>query len=440
MPVDVGGHRLAYPVGSPCPILRRRSPPMRTIRGKLLIGIGGLSAAMVLLAGSLVAALGRYSHMADQISARAMRLSPASELPLAVDRVRAANRRWCDGVSGGGMLHAGGLLGESGLTVRRAGVSAAVLDLQFAMQRYGRTLQPGDRSIEPLVARIDAVDRASSQPAMMSVDPVTRDNLLAMQLTELSESTSRHVARLHRSIAGATESLRADFRGGVTLAGGVFAVVLIGVAILVAYLHVDVLQPFRLLVDGCRLIASEQQYDMRLDLGRDDELGALAAAMNQMTDRFQSTCQSLRMVNVSLNQAVRDRSDEVIRNEQLASVGFLAAGFAHEINNPMATIAWSAESLERRVEEWQTDLSDDKHADMFEQLGTGLRRIGGEAFRCSDITKSMLDLSRLSDCQRGRRCHRAAGPRRRFDGRGGRSVPLQNDRSARATYNSVDER
>lgn len=37
---------------------------------------------------------------------------------------------------------------------------------------------------------------------------------------------------------------------------------------------------------------------------------------------------------------------------------------------------------------------------MFAQLTTGLKRIGAEAFRCSDITKAMLDLSRLSDCRR----------------------------------------
>ena len=75
-----------------------------------------------------------------------------------------------------------------------------------------------------------------------------------------------------------------------------------------------------------------------------DEIADLAEAMNDMTRRFQD-------IRDDLDRQVQERTKQVVRNEQLASVGFLAAGVAHEINNPLASIAMCAESLEGRIGE-----------------------------------------------------------------------------------------
>lgn len=78
------------------------------------------------------------------------------------------------------------------------------------------------------------------------------------------------------------------------------------------------------------------------------------------------------------------------RAEKLAAVGRLAAGIVHEINNPLATIAACAESMEQRVDEGAFEGSDSV-LDLSEYLGL----IKSEAFRCKTITTDLLDFSRV---------------------------------------------
>ena len=63
-----------------------------------------------------------------------------------------------------------------------------------------------------------------------------------------------------------------------------------------------------------------------------------------------------------------ERTKQVVRSEQLASVGFLAAGVAHEINNPLASIAMCAESLEGRLAERGARRTTTEHARSITQL------------------------------------------------------------------------
>ena len=117
-------------------------------------------------------------------------------------------------------------------------------------------------------------------------------------------------------------------------------------------------------------------------------MAELAEAMNDMTARFQA-------IRDDLDRQVQERTKQVVRSEQLASVGFLAAGVAHEINNPLASIAMCAESLEGRFH----GLLDETNAD-HSVMKSYLRMIQSEAFRCKEITEKLLDFSRIGQSRR----------------------------------------
>lgn len=105
---------------------------------------------------------------------------------------------------------------------------------------------------------------------------------------------------------------------------------------------------------------------------------------------------AIAMENASLYEEVRRSyeqlrfsQDLLLRQEKLASLGRLAAGFAHEINNPLSSVAGFAEALQRRAQASQ--LHDmEKFQDLPEYLGF----IQQEVARASAIVRHLLDFAR----------------------------------------------
>jgi signal transduction histidine kinase len=154
-----------------------------------------------------------------------------------------------------------------------------------------------------------------------------------------------------------------------------------------------VFDPIRDLESGVNRVA-QGDLSHRIELHSGDEMEDLARAFNGMLGRL---CE----LYADLAGQVNERSKQLVRSERLASVGFLAAGVAHEINNPLASIAFCGEALEARVGELLRHLrATGSGQEEFEVFSKYLKMIQEEAFRCKRITERLLEFSRTGEPRR----------------------------------------
>ena len=104
-------------------------------------------------------------------------------------------------------------------------------------------------------------------------------------------------------------------------------------------------------------------FNYRIEVQRNDELGKLQHSFNEMT------------------QKIAETESQLYQSNKLASVGQLAAGIAHEINNPLTGILTFSSLLLSQT---------DQDPAVREDLETIVR----ETKRCRDIVKGLLDFSR----------------------------------------------
>ncbi len=121
-----------------------------------------------------------------------------------------------------------------------------------------------------------------------------------------------------------------------------------------------------------------------------DEIGHLADRFNKMVSSIQAMKRELEEWGRTLEEKVKIRTEELIavqnqmaQSAKLASIGRLAAGVAHEINNPLGGIlTFSMLALEDCNE--------------MDPLHKNLEVIVKQTMRCRETVKSLLDFARQS--------------------------------------------
>ncbi|HEX5473011.1 MAG TPA: ATP-binding protein [Lacipirellulaceae bacterium] len=383
------------------------------IRRKLQLGLALLATSVLTLFGSAYYGLYAYRGLVKSLSARSAELPLAdqlrdylAELHETLSQVEDRQHR-LDEISGSELAANGsdqnvwdadGILRQKCRT--QFDLFCQTLDQyrdQLNSNRARSEDDIGDDTFErETLAKIDDVRerirrRDTEDPSGWRLDNETQVSQLRKDVEKLRERTAELPSHLHNRFRQLASEVHNEYRWAICLAWGT--------AILTSILLVSAIQLFRkwiarplaVLVRGSREVAAGK-FDHRIHLETEDEMRELADSMNAMTNRFQE-------IRDDLDRQVRERTKQVVRSEQLASVGFLAAGVAHEINNPLASIAMCSESLEGRLADLWNHVGGSDAAER-DVVRSYLEMIQKEAFRCKQITEKLLDFSRMGDPER----------------------------------------
>src|SRR5581483_4509686 len=213
----------------------------------------------------------------------------------------------------------------------------------------------------PGISASDLRSAKSVSDRVRSVKLFGQDHLLLS--TNLQDTTAKPLGELFviRSFAKAQATLT-----GLRRNVAVFWIAGIIVALILTYvLSRRILEPVRTLDRAAEEVA-RRNYDYRVPVETNDELGRLAITFNQMCDSIQHA------------------REDLIRQEQISTISRLSSSIVHDLRNPLAAIYGGAEMLV------DMQLSSEQQRRLAANIYSSSRRI-------QELLQELLDVSRAND-------------------------------------------
>jgi len=190
---------------------------------------------------------------------------------------------------------------------------------------------------------------------------------------------------------GQLESLYTSARNRVIVL--FFAIASVGFILIIGityYMIKNITRPIGEIVEATRDI-SAGRFDHEVRATSQGEMAQLAESFNTMLKSLRQMKGDLEDWGRTLEDKVAERTEELVamqarvnQSERLASLGMLAAGVAHEINNPLGgVLSLTALALE--------DMSED------DANRKNLEEVVRQSERCREIVRGLLEFSRLSE-------------------------------------------
>ena len=249
---------------------------------------------------------------------------------------------------------------------------------------HGTARQPSEMaaSLAPYVRGIrnhGAALRSAGEPGA-AADKLER----LREINQLGQEANRQLERMSSALLLRVESLqRKSTEVGERARRLIVASMLLVVvgAMLTAYLIAGrLLKPVRELLAGTGHVM-QGDFGYRVPIVEKDEIGELARSFNAMAQEIQEHRDQLEKMVQAKTAELKQAQDSLLQSEKLASIGLLASGVAHELNNPLTSILMNINLLMEETGN-QPDLQEE------------LERISEDTVRCKRIIDDLRDFSR----------------------------------------------
>jgi two-component system NtrC family sensor kinase len=137
-------------------------------------------------------------------------------------------------------------------------------------------------------------------------------------------------------------------------------------------------------------IIEKGRLDHRLRIDSGDEIELVSKQFNSMASKLEESHQNLERKVEERTRELKESQEAMVQQEKMVGVGQLAAGIAHELNTPLGTIIGYAQML--REDLAQQPAAAASRADVEEIIG--------QAGRCRDLVKNLLNFSRRSSTEK----------------------------------------
>lgn len=177
------------------------------------------------------------------------------------------------------------------------------------------------------------------------------------------------------------------------IAAYVFVFLAVISVVLCAILWKLVSTPVSMLAEGMHRVGSGD-LEYKVTISTKDEMGELAQSFNMMTGELSRAKAELIAWGTKLEKMVEEKTEmiknaqaQLIQSEKLASLGRMAAGVAHEINNPLTGVITFGHFLLKAL---PPDSQEKKDVEVILE----------QANRCSSIVKGLLGFSRATTTEK----------------------------------------